>query len=306
LSQIRARCADGGVLSGPWTQHEDATIIEAQARLGNRWIEVAQLLPGRTANAIKNRWNATLLPRMKRHMVPRRGYMELGQLTMGMAPDAESRKRLSSGSPNEQDPGGKQQKLRRDQSARESGADGVMSMDPLLAAAFAQQHPGQGGAQNNLQHWSMLSRLLSHQPHQPVVGCSGAPVLPQLKLTASEQQAANARTHAMSAAAYMSHLAAQRGEGSGSASPSQWPPSSAPAAAGGRRVGGGGGGGHASRPADPLQAFSEAPMSARGDVVPACAAGSVWLLCWWRSGVAVRLVACGTGVRNVVHPRAHV
>ena len=58
--------ADAALGAAPWSAPEDAVIIAAQARFGNKWMSVAALLPGRTANAIKNRWNATLLPRLRR------------------------------------------------------------------------------------------------------------------------------------------------------------------------------------------------------------------------------------------------
>ncbi|KAL0683967.1 hypothetical protein Bca4012_050815 [Brassica carinata] len=64
----------------PWTREEELILVQAQRDQGNKWAEMAKLLPGRTENNIKNLWNCSL-KRRSEHLVtssPLSGYGPCG------------------------------------------------------------------------------------------------------------------------------------------------------------------------------------------------------------------------------------
>ena len=54
------------ITRSPWSTEEEAVLFTAHSQLGNRWKDIAHMLPGRTDNSVKNHFYSTVRRALRR------------------------------------------------------------------------------------------------------------------------------------------------------------------------------------------------------------------------------------------------
>ncbi|CAH8357303.1 unnamed protein product [Eruca vesicaria subsp. sativa] len=136
-----------GVKKGKFTPQEEQTIISFHSTLGNRWATIAQQMPGRSDNDIKNHWNSCLKKRLERNGIDpmtHKPIINLAVKTQSSNTDCGSSSSSMASPPSSSSPSGSVRllnKIATGISSRQHGVDRIKNIlsDPSIASINSQE-----------------------------------------------------------------------------------------------------------------------------------------------------------------------
>ncbi|WIA16713.1 hypothetical protein OEZ85_013368 [Tetradesmus obliquus] len=172
-----------------FSEEEDRILLEAHRLYGNRWTQIAKLLPGRTDNSVKNRWHSTLKRQAERQQAEEREKQALAAMLIASNPALAAQLHLPGGYGDlaallqQQVARHQQRQILQQQQVQQTYSGGSGGLSPVAGAAAAATVGGSSPAFDS----ALPPQQQQQQQVQPMSGLTG-PTLPAFMFVSAPQQ----------------------------------------------------------------------------------------------------------------------
>ncbi|GIL50840.1 hypothetical protein Vafri_6959 [Volvox africanus] len=163
-----------GLRKDPWTSDEERKLVEAHRLLKNHWSGIARCIPGRSENAVKNHWHATLRKRVtpENPAGPLKAYLDTLDLTV-----APRRRGIGGASARSGGGGSKRRRSCREPESSSSSTDSDEASDGDADYAEQEGHnpdsTGPGPSRGVARIPKSIAAAAARRPHSKIAGSAG-------------------------------------------------------------------------------------------------------------------------------------